>query len=162
MEVIVTLLLVALGFFLYQADKSNKEVLRLKEERRKEQNALPVRPQPKPVQQQPQVIREVIVEKPVIIHQPVPSSPPPQPLQLNSAPRFVSVIFKKGDRKRYDYFLGNLTNVNIDDFVVVPVHDKFTDKNTIKVARVKYVSSPGEVSAKAKSTVLRKADRRMW
>lgn len=166
MEVIMTLLLCALGLFLYLADKNNKKILKqneeireLREKERVARDLLSKRQQPV---QQPQVIREVIVEKqqPVIIVQ-QPSLPPPQ-RTLPASGRFVQVIFKKGDRKRYDYFLGDNYDVRVNDFVMVPVHDKFSGNNTIKIARVKYISAPGEVSRKAKSTVIRKADYPKW
>ena len=165
MEVIFAILLCALGLFLYLTDKNNKKILKqneeireLREKERQARDLLSKRPQPI---REIERIREVIVEKPIIIVQQTPSNPSQQRVLLTEE-RFVSVIFKKGDKRRYDYFLGNNYDIKVDDFVVVPVHDKFSDRNTIKIAKVKYISAPGEISRKAKSTVIRKADYRKW
>ena len=165
MEVIFAILLCALGLFLYLTDKNNKKILKqneeireLREKERQARDLLSERPQPI---REIERIREVIVEKPIIIVQQTPSNPSQQRVLLTEE-RFVSVIFKKGDKRRYDYFLGNNYDIKVDDFVVVPVHDKFSDRNTIKIAKVKYISAPGEISRKAKSTVIRKADYRKW
>ena len=158
-------LLCVLGLLLHFTNENNKkirkqneEIRELREKERAARDLLSEKPQPI---HEVERIREVIVKQPVIIVQQPQKTPPPQ-RTLYPEKRFVSVIFKKGDKKRYDYFLGDNYDVNVDDFVVVPVHDKFSGRNTIKIARVKYVSAPGEVSYKAKSTVIRKADYRKW
>ncbi|MBR7025150.1 MAG: hypothetical protein IKI08_04005 [Selenomonadaceae bacterium] len=158
MEVIMTLLLCALGLFLYLTDKNNKEVLRLKEELRQRNNTTNL-PTPA-LTQQPQVIREVIVEKPVIIFQPVP--PKPFTPVLSSGRIFVSVVFK-GSKKYYDYFLGDNYDVNVGDYVEVYARDKNNGNIPRKtVAKVRYISYPGEISRYAKSEIERKVTYNEW
>ena len=76
--------------------------------------------------------------------------------------RFLSVIFKKGGRKRYDYFVEDNHNLKVDDFVVVPVYEYDPAKFDLKIAKIKYISSYGEISNKAHSMVIGKADRYSW
>ena len=86
-----------------------------------------------------------------------PPAPPPQPPQPLPLPkRFVSVVFKEEDKKTYDYFFDDNLNLMVNDFVEVPVRNKFTGKNEYKVVMVKYVSSPGERSEYAWATVIRR------
>ena len=75
---------------------------------------------------------------------------------------FVSVIFKKGGRKRYDYFVGDNHDLKVDDFVVVPVYENNPAKFDLKVVKIKYVGAYGEISTRAHSTVIGKIDKRMW
>ncbi len=77
---------------------------------------------------------------------------------------FVSVIFKKNDKKYYDYLLGDVSDVHVGDFVEVYVSNKFDDELTsqLLVAQVIYISVPGEVSEYAKSKIKRKSARRKW
>lgn len=104
-------------------------------------------------------IREVVVVKPVYVSQPV-RQPEMQPLPANKT--FVSVIFRKRARKRYDYFLGDNFDVKVGDFVEVYVHSKISGQVEWKVAKVVYMSKPGEVSEKARSTILKKAAYDKW
>ena len=53
-----------------------------------------------------------------------------------SAKRFVSVIFEKGDKKRYDYFLKDSDNVKVGDFVEVYALDKRSGKSKWNVVKV--------------------------
>lgn len=76
--------------------------------------------------------------------------------------RFVSVIFKKGARKRYDYFIGEKHDLKVGDFVVVPVYENNPSKFDLKVVKIKYISEYGEISTRAYSTVIGKIDKRMW
>lgn len=76
--------------------------------------------------------------------------------------RFVSVIFRKGARKRYDYFIGENHDLKVGDFVVVPVYENNPYKFDLKIVKVKYVSEYGEISTRAYSTVIGKIDKRMW
>lgn len=89
--------------------------------------------------------------QPPLQHTPIP--PPPLPPK-----RFVSVVFEEGQRKLYDYFIGNNYDLKVNDFVLVPVRDKFTGESELKIAIVKYVSNPGERSERAFATVLRKVE----
>lgn len=123
-------------------------------------------PPPPPVYT-PQPTRTVSPPAPIYTPQPTqprPSSPPPiQPTPPSSAPygkQFVQVIFKKRSKKRYDYFLGETQNVHVGDFVVV--HVNINGKNTWKIAKVMYISSPGEISIHAKSPIIKKADYPKW
>ena len=123
MEVVLTLLLCALGFFLYLADKNNSEILDLKEKLREKESTS----------------EKVLLQ----------SSAPPK--------KFVSVVFKEGETKFYDYFVGDNYDLQVNDLVEVPVNSRF-DGKTVKIAIVKYVSKLGEKSERAWATVLRKAD----
>ena len=75
---------------------------------------------------------------------------------------FVSVIFKERDQKYYDYLLGNNPDVKIGDFVEVYFNNKLSGKPERRVAKVVYVSKPGEISEYAKSKIKKKADRPKW
>lgn len=84
---------------------------------------------PAPPTQQPQIIREVIIEKPVIIVKQVPVNQFPQGI-LSSGKKFVSVVFK-GSGKHYDYLFNDDYDIQVGDYVEVCVHDK-NDNNKIK------------------------------
>ncbi len=71
--------------------------------------------------------------------------------------KFVSVKFRESDTQIYDYLIGDIHDLKVNDRVEVPINSKFTDKKT-KIATVKYVSSAGEHSDYAKSYVIRKVD----
>lgn len=83
---------------------------------------------------------------------------------FNSQPneRFVSVIFRKGARKRYDYFIGENHDLKVGDFVVVPVYENVPSKFDLKIVKIKYVSEYGETSKRAYSTVIGKIDKHTW
>lgn len=121
MEVLVTLLLCALGTAIYFANKYKEEVARLKEKLREQEFSSYAR-------------NEQI---------------------LPSTRKFVSVSFNEGDTQFYDYFIGNI-EVKVGDCVEVPFHSKYTGKNEVKIATVKYVSTIGEQSNFARSNVIRK------
>ena len=91
---------------------------------------------------------------------PLPTPKPSPPPILPTEKRFVSVIFKKRAKKRFDYLLGDNYDVRVDDFVVV--HVNISGKTTWKIAKVVYISLPGEVSPYAKSAVIKKADYPKW
>ena len=76
--------------------------------------------------------------------------------------KFVRVIFKKGSRKRYDYFLGDNFDVKVGDFVEVWATSKFTGQNELKIVKVVYISEPDEISYKATKTVVGKSERKGW
>lgn len=76
--------------------------------------------------------------------------------------KFVKVIFKKGDRKRYDYFLGDNDDIKVGDFVEVWAHEKFSGEDKLKIVKVVYISKPGEVSYKATKEVVRKSNYKGW
>lgn len=66
--------------------------------------------------------------------------------------RFVEVVFKGyANRNTYDYLLGNNFDVNVGDFVMVPVKG-----GTIIPAKVVRISEPGERSKEAKSEIIEK------
>ena len=75
---------------------------------------------------------------------------------------FVSVIFKKHDQKYYDYFLGDNHDVKIGDFVEVYFNNKISGKTERRIAKVIYISKPGEISEYARSKIKSKADRPKW
>ena len=76
--------------------------------------------------------------------------------------KFVKVIFKKDDNKKYDYFLGDNSDIQVGDFVEVLAHGKFSGKDELKIVQVVYISSVGEISYKATKTVVRKSNIRRW
>ena len=136
MDVLVAILLCVIIFLLYLLNENKNEVLKLKREQRNRENYT--------IDTSPQIQSPPLLKPPV------------------DRKTFVSVIFKEHDQKYYDYLLGDNYDVRVNDFVVVPVHDKITGKNMWKVARVKYISSPGEISLKARSAILKKADYNKW
>ena len=77
-----------------------------------------------------------------------------------SEKRFVQVIFKKHGKKRFDYFLGSHYDLHVGDFVVVHVNN--SGKTTWKIAKIVYISKPGEISKHAKSEIIKKADYPKW
>ena len=167
MEVIVTVLLCAIGIFLYLLNENNNENLELKRKLREKENEIRTLP-PEQNQKVREVVVEKIIENPIYIQQqtqqnyflkPISKNPPQY---FSNEKRFVQVIFKKNSKRRYDYFLGENYDIKVGDFVVVWVHDKFSGENKWKIAKVLYISSPNEVSDKATSTVIKKADRPKW
>ena len=133
MDVLVAVLICAILFLLYLLNENKNEVLRLKREQRENERDNVARPPQKNFQ---------------------PQLPP-------SSGIFVSVIFRKGDRKYYDYFVGD-NDVHVGDFVEVYFNNKATGRVERRVAQVIYVSEPGEVSEYARSKIKRKADRPKW
>lgn len=75
---------------------------------------------------------------------------------------FVRVIFREGDRKYYDYFVGDNQDVQVGDFVEVYFNNKASGKVERRTAKVIYVSEPGETSDYARSKIKRKADYPKW
>ena len=138
MEVILTLLLCALGFFIYLTDRNKNEVLRLKQELRDRDILI-------------EELRRQLAEKSSPSNR---ALPPPSEI-------FVSVIFREGDKKYYDYFVGD-NDVRGGDFVEVYFNNKASGKVERRVAKVIYVSEPGEVSDYARSNIKRKVDRNEW
>ena len=120
---------------------------------------LPDKPHTPP---QPPVI---IDQRPIII---INQPPRPQPAQQQYLPQpvnnatFVSVIFKRGDRKSYDYFLGNNYNVRVGDFVIVYARDKKSKTAERKIAQVVFISSFGDVSPYARSEIVGTSSYRGW
>lgn len=65
--------------------------------------------------------REKIIKQPVInVQSPQKNSPPP--LKPTKGKRFVQVIFKESSRKRYDYLIGDVRGLKVNDFVLVPIN----------------------------------------
>lgn len=166
MTLIVIALMSALAFLSYQLGKSHRENMEKDRAIREKEHETPQVSPP----QKPQGIRKPPTVKP---------APNPSPK------RFVQVIFKKGSHKRYDYFLGNIRGLKVDDFVLVPIRkskerlDKEIQRMLIEVeltgkigekprkttclrAKVKYISKPGEVSEHARSEIIKKLDNRTW
>lgn len=85
------------------------------------------------------------------------SVPPPADEKI-----FVSVIFKEHDQKYYDYFLGDNHDVKVGDFVEVYFNNKISGKTERRIAKVVYISKPGEISEYARSKIKGKADRPKW
>lgn len=77
---------------------------------------------------------------------------PPLPL---SDEKFCSVRFPGRSKKTYDYFIGDLEDIEVGDIVEVFVHDRWTETIVKKLATVTYLSRDGEVSPYARSTVIK-------
>ena len=159
MDVIFALLLCALGFFIYLTDKNKNEILVLKKELREKNKQAELKPQSTPEIANTELVHEM----------PPPRRPrlAPEPNRRPKSNRidentFVSVIFKKSSKKRYDYLLGNNYDVRVGDFVVVYINDKFSGGIKWKIAQVVYMSKPGECSRHANSIVIKKADYPKW
>lgn len=146
MEVIITVLLGALGFTLYLLNKSRDEILRLKEQLH---------------ERDIQIIKlqTLLLDKNTDVretpHNEIQTEPPQLVLK-----RFVQVIFTPDSTKCYDYFLGNNPDVKVGDFVEVYVSKNDNSKPEWSIAKVVYISEPGEVSEYAKSKIKRKSDRK--
>ena len=136
----MTLLLCALGFFIYLTDRNKNEVLRLRQELRDRDILI-------------EELRSQLAEKSSTSNL---ALPPP------SSETFVSVIFREGDRKHYDYLLGDIRDVHVGDFVEVYFNNKASGKVERRTAKVIYVSEPGEVSDYARSNIKRKSNRNKW
>ncbi|MBR6712552.1 MAG: hypothetical protein IKI76_06100 [Selenomonadaceae bacterium] len=151
-------LLCVASYLLHLAGKKERKTLNSSYELRQKEKSTKL---PIPAQtQQPQIIREVIVEKPVIIVQPAP--PRPFPPALTSGKIFVSVVFK-GSLKHYDYLLNPNENIQVGDYVEVWAHNP-QNKNELRktVAQVRYISYPGEFSQYARSEIVKKATAYEW
>lgn len=135
MFALIIILLCALGFFIYLADKNNNEISKLKDE---------------------------LAEKENFSTEFKDSKSQPQPVKKSSSKkRFVKVIFKKDAGKSYDYFIGDF-EVKVGDFVVVHISDKDTGKVKLRAAQIVYISAPGEVSQYANSKIFKKAAKNKW
>ena len=153
MEVILTLLLCALGFFIYLTDRNKHEVLRLRQELRdREIELLTLRAELHDRDILIEELRRQLAEK---------SSPSNLALPPPSSETYDSVIFKAGDKKYYDYFVGD-NDVHVGDFVEVYVGDKTYGKPKRTIAQVVYLSEPDEVSKYAKSAIKGKSNRNKW
>lgn len=153
MEVILTLLLCALGLFIYLTNSNKNEVLRLKDALfDKELELVSLRTELRD--------RDILIED--LRRQLAEKSSPSQELLPPPSGTFVRVIFKAGDTKYYDYLLGDIRDVHVGDFVEVYFSNKFSGEAECTAAKVIYVSEPGEVSEFAKSVVVKKADRPKW
>lgn len=133
MDVIVTFLLCLVGFLVYLLHKKSEEVDALKDELHRLHHQKSDAVQPSPAQ-----------------------APPP------ADKTFVQVIFSPDSKKCYDYLLGNNPDIKVGDFVEVYVSDKERGKPSWSVAKVVYISQPGEVSEHAKSKIKKKHDRYKW
>ena len=182
MTLIVIALMSALAFLSYQLGKSHRENIEKDRAIREKEHETPqVLPPKKP---------QVTLKPPTIKPAPTPPIYTPQltPTVATPAPspkRFVQVIFKKGSHKRYDYLLGNIRGLKVDDFVLVPIRkskerlDKEIQRMLIEIeltgkpgekprkttclrAKVKYISKRGEVSEYARSEIIKKLDNRTW
>lgn len=135
MFALIIILLCALGFFIYLADKNNNEISKLKDE---------------------------LAEKENFSTEFKDSKSQPQPVKKSSSKkRFVKVIFKKDAPKSYDYFIGDF-EVKVGDFVVVHISDKSSGKIKLRAAQIIYISAPGEVSQYANSKIFKKAAKNKW
>ena len=132
LEVILAVLLCALGFFIYLTDRNNHEIFCLKQALRDKELEIET------------------LRKKIDAFQKSPKKK-----------RFVSVIFRKDDTKAYDYFVGN-NDVQVGDFVEVYIKDKNHGKPKQTTAEVVYLSEPGEESKHAKSAIKRKSNRNKW
>ena len=137
MLALIIILLCALGFFIYLADKNNKEISRLKDELADKEN---FSTEFKDSKSQPQPVKKS---------------------KFNSKKIFVKVIFKKDAAKSYDYFIGDF-EVKVGDFVVVHISDKSSGKVKLISAQIVYISAPGEVSQYANSKIFKKAAKNKW
>lgn len=135
-DVIVTFLLCVVAFLAYLLRKKHDEVAALKNELHRLQS------------QKSDAVQSLSAQ-----------TPPPLVTDENT---FVRVIFKKNDTKHYDYLLGNVSGVQIGDFVEVYFSDKFSGKVESHIAKVVYISKPGEISDYARSTIKRKVDYSKW
>ena len=79
-----------------------------------------------------------------------------------SEKRFIQVIFTPNSKKRYDYLLGDNHDVKIGDFVEVYFNNKISGRTECRIAKVIYISEPGEVSEYDKSKIKRKSDYKKW
>lgn len=136
MDVIVTFLLCVIGFLAYLLRKKHDEVVALKNE-----------------------LHRLQIQKSDAV-QSLPAQAPP--LLVIDKNIFVRVIFKKNDTKYYDYLLGDNRDVKIGDFVEVYFNNKISGKTESHVAKVIYISKPGEISEYARSKIKRKAARPKW
>ena len=147
MEVIFTVLLCVLGLLIYLLNESKNEILQLKD--KLHEREFEIAELRRDLRERENKLREVS----------------PAEIQ-NSAPpvekRFVQVIFNEDAKKAYDYFLGKNFDVKIGDFVEVYFSDKDNGKSKLTVAKVVYISAPGEKSEYAKSTIKRKTNRHKW
>lgn len=135
MFALIIILLCALGFFIYLADKNNNEISKLKDE---------------------------LAEKENFSTEFKDSKSQPQPVKKSSSKkRFVKVIFKKDAGKSYDYFIRDF-EVKVGDFVVVHISDKSSGKVKLISAQIVYISAPGEVSQYANSKIFKKAAKNKW
>ena len=132
MVALILLLLCALGFFIYLADKNNKEISKLKDE----------------------LDKRISNTKPATPKKSRKKSPP-------SEKKFVKVIFEKDATKSYDYFLGNF-DVKVGDFVVVHISDKSSGKVKLRAAQIIYISAPDEISQYANSEIFKKSRKNKW
>ena len=146
MEVIVAVLSCAVVLALYLLRSTKKDVAFLRERLIEQETALGH-------------LKQTLLEHEDRLRRLSPAeikSPPPEDK------RFVQVIFTPDSKNRYDYFLGNNPDVKIGDFVEVYVTDKDSGKPKWSVAKVVYISEPGEKSKHAKSKIKRKHDRYRW
>lgn len=148
----MTLLLCALGLFLYLLNSNKNEVLRLRLELRdKEIELSNLRYELRDRDRIIEELRRQLNDKPQLSNR---ALPPPSGI-------FVRVIFREGDTKYYHYLLGD-NDVQVGDFVEVYAVDKNDCKLKCKVAQVVYISKPGEVSKYAKTEIVKKADYPKW
>ena len=138
MLALIIILLCALGFFIYLADKNNNEISKLKDELAEKENNFST--EFKDSDNQPQPVKKS---------------------KFNSKKIFVKVIFEKDAPKSYDYFIGNF-EVKVGDFVVVHISDKSSGKVKLRAAQIVYISSPGEISQYANSEIFKKATKNKW
>lgn len=146
----MTLLLCALGFFIYLTDKNKNEILHLRQELRDKDRLIEdLRNELRAKDYLVEKLRDELRENKAVVESP-------------KVKRFVSVIFRKDDDKCYDYFIGNNQNIQVGDFVEVYIRDKDHGKPKRTIAKVVYLSEPDEISDFARSKIKRKADRNKW
>lgn len=148
MAVIIIGLLFVCGYFLYLLNANRKEISRLKENICTQEKEL-VELRQNICNLENKLLKLSSAETKSHLSPPVEK-------------RFVSVIFKEDSKKRYDYFLGENHDVKVGDFVEVYANDIDKGKPARAVAKVVYLSSPGEKSDYAKSTIKKKSNRYKW
>ena len=148
MQAIIMVLLCVIGFSLYLLNDSKNEILKLKEQIH---------------ERDIQIIKlqTLLRDRNIEARETLTDENNPTPPQ-NVKKRFVQVVFNPDSKKCYDYFLGNNPDVKVGDFVEVYVSNNDNGKPEWAVAKVVYLSDPGETSDYAKSKIKRKSDRKKW
>jgi len=143
-------LLCSIGFCLYLINDSKKEISQLKEKLHEHDIEIIK-------------LKATLNDRNAVVYQ-----EQAEEIQMQSSPteiivkRFVSVIFSEDSKKSYDYFLGKHKNVQVGDFVEVYADKLDNGKPKWAIAKVVYLSSPGETSEYARSSIKRKSDKKEW
>ena len=147
MEIFVAILSCALIFALYLSYSNRRELLNLQKKfSAQEEELVQLK---KTLGKYDKALRRLTLDKKT------------KPLQ-HAEKRFVQVIFTPESKKCYDYLLGDNQDVNVGDFVEVYANKMNNGKPEWSVAKVVYISEPGEVSKHAKSKIKRKSNYNKW